>query len=83
MKFYMKYNGNNNYIMRVNNLLPSVGSFDFTNTTFHSIVRYTLTANQLYEAWQQTKMKWNEPGKKAEFSEQTHPEEPLLSLGEA
>eukprot|EP00825_Cyclidium_porcatum_P038115 TRINITY_DN4351_c0_g1_i4.p1 TRINITY_DN4351_c0_g1~~TRINITY_DN4351_c0_g1_i4.p1 ORF type:complete len:797 (+),score=127.41 TRINITY_DN4351_c0_g1_i4:666-3056(+) len=60
MKYYMKYLGNNTYIMRLNNLYYYDSSYIYPTSQFNQIIRYTLTANQLYDAWQKTKMQWNE-----------------------
>eukprot|EP00825_Cyclidium_porcatum_P021455 TRINITY_DN2391_c0_g1_i2.p1 TRINITY_DN2391_c0_g1~~TRINITY_DN2391_c0_g1_i2.p1 ORF type:complete len:323 (-),score=56.55 TRINITY_DN2391_c0_g1_i2:133-1101(-) len=60
MKFYLQYIGNSNYIMRLHNLNIGAYNFTYSNSTFSSIVQYTLTGNQVYQNWLNTKMKWYE-----------------------
>lgn len=59
-KLYLQYLGNNNYLMRLHNLQQSPSSFVYDKTIFDSMIQYTLTGNQMYENWLQTKMKWQE-----------------------
>lgn len=59
LKYYCRYMGKDNYLVRLHNMREDISvPYAFPSQTVQK--EYTMTANQLKDYWQKTRMTWNE-----------------------